>query len=251
MELQKTEIGVLAPEQLKTLEQASIIPSRTPASQVSVFAQVCKEKGISPFSKHIYLLRYGNKYQAIMGIDGFRFIAERTGLHAGTDEVTFDNGMTLDECIGKSKSQPRSASCTVYKIVAGVRVAYTHSVKWSEFAGSGNWKKMPFQMLAKVAEAFALKKAFPGALSGVHVEEEKAAFMESAGVEVEEVMSEEESKAAYDNLIADINEYKDGDVLMQEFNDILPDGLTSYYKEEAQKYARDFYNKLKAASDEK
>lgn len=36
---------------------------------------------------------------------------------------------------------------------------------------------MPFQMIAKVAEAFALKKGFGDELGGLHIEEEMPAFM--------------------------------------------------------------------------
>jgi hypothetical protein len=39
---------------------------------------------------------------------------------------------------------------------------------------------MPFQMIAKVAESFALKQGFSDELSGLHVEEEREAFNDPA-----------------------------------------------------------------------
>ena len=51
-------------DQLKTLEQAGIIPSNTPPAQVAVFAQICKEKGLSPFSKEAHLVGYGGNNSA-------------------------------------------------------------------------------------------------------------------------------------------------------------------------------------------
>lgn len=245
-QITKTETGLLTPDQLKTLESTAIIPKGTPADVVQVFAQVCAEKGISPFSKHIYLLKYGNKYQTIMGIDGFRFIAERTGLHAGTDAATFDNGLTLDQCLGKRIAKPRSCSVTVYKIVGGLRVPFKHEVKFNEFSGSGQWSKMPFQMIAKVAEAHALKKAFPGALSGLHTTAEKAAFMETKETGVPQ-MSDAESKKAFDTICALVDAYKNAESLQAECLELFEayPGMSSYYTEQAQNYIKNHYNTLK------
>jgi hypothetical protein len=71
---------------------------------------------------------------------------------------------------------PITCTITVYRVVAGVRCPFTHTAVFSEFAGTGKWQTMPFQMIAKVAEAFALKKGFGDELSGLHIEEEMAAF---------------------------------------------------------------------------
>ena len=49
--IQKTENFGITKDQLKTLEQAGIIPPNTPESQVEVFAHVCAERELSPFSK--------------------------------------------------------------------------------------------------------------------------------------------------------------------------------------------------------
>jgi len=171
---------LITQEQMQTLEQAGIIPQNTPASQVEVFAKVCAERELSPFSKEIYLVGYNGKYSVITGIDGFRKISGRTGTHAGTDQAKFDlqpNGTYKTMASYKKGELPTSCSITVYKIVQGVRCPFEHTAKFSEFSsGRQKWASMPFQMIAKVAEAFALRKAFGGELSGLHISEEGAAL---------------------------------------------------------------------------
>lgn len=171
---------IITDEQMKTLEQARIIPPSTPESQVEVFANVCKEQGLSPFSKEIYLVGYKGKYSVMTGINGFRKIAGRTGLHAGTDQAKFDlqpNGQYKTPANYSKGQLPATCSITIYKMVGGVRCPFEHTAVFREFSsGQQKWASMPFQMIAKVAEAFALRKAFGGELSGLHVQEEGAAL---------------------------------------------------------------------------
>lgn len=179
-DLQKT--SALTDSDIKTLEQAGIIPSGTPKAQVSVFASTCKERGLSPFSKEIYLVGYAGKYSIIVGINGFRKIASESREHAGTDDVIFDlkpgGAFKTAAELKAANVKPITATCTVYRIVSGVRCPFTHTVVFSEFASARNpkWNEMPFQMIGKVAEAFALRKGFSDRLTGLNIEEEQAAI---------------------------------------------------------------------------
>lgn len=172
----------LTDKDIKTLEQAGIIPAGTPPAQVSVFASICKERNLSPFSKEIYLVGYSGKYSVIVGINGFRKIASESREHAGTDDVIFDlqpgGAFKTAAELKAAKANPTTATCTVYRIVSGVRCPFTHTVVFSEFASARNpkWNEMPFQMIAKVAEAFALRKGFSDRLTGLNIEEEAAAL---------------------------------------------------------------------------
>lgn len=148
------------------------------AQEVAFFAEVCKRANLDPFRKQIHAVKRWNSdlkrmvwsYQT--GIDGFRAIANRTGTYAGSDEPVFD---PQDE----SAPHPRKASVTVWKLVAGQRVPFSASARWSEYvqtkkdgAPNAMWNKMPYGQLAKCAEALALRKAFPEELSGLHTDEE-------------------------------------------------------------------------------
>lgn len=180
--------GELTEQQINTLYQAGVIPKDTPKSQIMVFANVCKEKGLSPFSKEIYLVGYKNRYSVIVGIDGFRKQAALTNLHAGTDDVKFDLQQNGDyktaAQLSQNKELPTSATVTIYKIVGGQRVGFTHTALFKEFSnGMQKWKTMPFQMLAKVAESFALRKGFPAQLAGLSIPEEKVAYENRQGEE--------------------------------------------------------------------
>ncbi len=171
----------LTDNDVKTLIQAGIVPDGTPKSQIAVFARICKEKGLSPFSKEIYLVGYANKYSCITGIDGFRKIAAESGQHAGTENILFDlksDGTYKTAADLKEENKmPISATCTVYRIINGARVPFTHTAVFKEFStGQQKWGSMPFQMIGKVAEAFALRKGFADRLTGIFVEEERGAI---------------------------------------------------------------------------
>ena len=195
MELQST--------QLKQLEEAGIIPQGTPSAQLGIFARICSDKKLSPFAKQIHLTRYntreGMKYSIIVGIDGYRSLSARTGLHAGTEDARFDvmpdgSYKTAAELIAAGK-KPVSATVTVYKLLSqGARAAFSHTAVLSEFQGQQKWQSMPFQMLAKVAEAFALRKAFPDELAGLSITEEEAAYtdtqQEQADVEILQLIAD-------------------------------------------------------------
>lgn len=139
--------------------------------ELKMFLYVCERTRLDPFTKQIHLVprwdsRMGKEIRTpIVGIDGLRSIAERTGEYAGNDDPTFDD-----------ETKPTKATVSVYKIVQGVRSAFTASARWEQyFPGDKQgfmWKKMPHLMLGKCAEALALRKAFPAVMSGLYVVEE-------------------------------------------------------------------------------
>lgn len=152
--------------------------------ELQLFINVAKKTQLDPFSKQIHAVKRWNKFlgreeMAIqIGIDGYRSIADRTGAYAGSSDPEF----TFE---GKSKL-PISAKVTVQKIVQGTVCNFTSTVYWDEFFPGPKlgymWQKMPRHMLSKVAEANALRKAFPGQFAGTYIPEE----MERADAEVQE-----------------------------------------------------------------
>lgn len=180
---QNTAIKVHTPEekyfsedQMKLLSD-HIMKGASPI-ELQYFGEVCKRVGLDPFKKQIHAVKRWDSaakrevwsYQT--GIDGYRSIANSTGVYAGSDEPKF---LPEDE----STPNPRKATVTVWKLVAGQRVPFTASARWEEYVqttkeGHPNsmWRKMPYGQLGKCAEALALRKAFPDRLSGIHTDEE-------------------------------------------------------------------------------
>jgi phage recombination protein Bet len=214
--MEVAKAGGITPAQIETLAQAGIIPSGTPAAQVEVFAESCRQHGLSPFKKEIYLTSYntrkGVQYATIVGIDGLQQKASRTGRFAGVDEEQFNrlsNGTykTAAE-LKMAKELPVTCTVTVYAVVAGIRCPFTATVLFAEYYpsvlnGQDTYTKaatMPFNMIAKCARAKALKMAFSDELSGLHIEEEKAAFEDTTiqaaeanpanGVDIEALQSD-------------------------------------------------------------
>jgi len=182
--LAKTE---LTNSDIRVLAQAGVIPKDTPAAQVNLFAIACQKHGLDPFKKEIYLTGYKKRdsaevtYSVIVGIDGVRNKAQRTQQHAGLDDAKFnlqhDGQFQTAADLKAANKLPISCTVTVYRMVGGQRCPFTHTAVFSEFSsGQQKWATMPFQMIQKCAESFALKKAFGDELSGLHIEEEMAAF---------------------------------------------------------------------------
>lgn len=194
--IQTAPSGLLTPEQITTLAQAAVIPFDTPPAIVEVFATACRQHNLSPFKKEIYLVKYnssqGAQYHNIVGIDGLRIKAARTGQHAGIDDPKYNaqanGGFDTAAMVKASGKLPVSCTVTVYRMISSTRCPFTATVVFDEYypavAAAANGGKqafskaatMPFNMIAKCAEAKALKMAFSDELAGLHIEEEAAAF---------------------------------------------------------------------------
>jgi phage recombination protein Bet len=171
----------LTPEQVALLKRT--IASGASNDELALFLHVVQRTGLDPFARQIHCIirGRGEKRKATFqtSIDGYRLIADRTGLYAGSSDPEYGTGADAD-------APPLWARVTVYKLVGGAPRPFTATARWQEYAqtsvdlGSGEeklgglWGKMPFLMLAKCAEALALRKAFPQELSGLYTHDEMA-----------------------------------------------------------------------------
>ena len=103
-------------------------------------------------------------------IDGFRVIAERSGNYGGQSEPVFtEKDGQLVSC---KVSVFRFHNEVRYEAAVGIAYWDEYAPKNAEGKVTGMWAKMPHTMLSKVAEALALRKAYPQDLSGLYTGEE-------------------------------------------------------------------------------
>jgi phage recombination protein Bet len=160
-------VAVLSPtEILQGLQtvQSVLAPDLT-GDELRLFAMVANRSGLDPFAKQIYAVKRKGRVTFQTGIDGYRSIAARTGMYDGQDEPKYGPSCPCGD--GRPQDHPEFATVRVYR--KGVTRAIAATAYWHEYKpepgeyGKGDvmWTRMPRVMIAKVAEALALRKAFP------------------------------------------------------------------------------------------
>lgn len=197
----------------------------TTYDEFNMFIHVCKTMSLDPLRKQIHCIVYNKKNPQkrstafITGIDGFRAIADRSGCYRPDDapprfeidkEAADPDTNPLGLVSATVKAFKRDQNGEWFPIVA--------SAYWEEFAPlkeiweydeargqkapsgrfslEGNWKKMARVMLAKCAEAQALRKGWPEDLSGIYSQEEMKVVEndKNASDEIEEFKKQERLK---------------------------------------------------------
>lgn len=150
--------------------------------EVSQLLYVAKKTGLDPFSRQIYATKRWDKNLGCdkvniqASIDGFRVVAERSGKYVGqVGPFWHDGTQWLDYWI--SNKPPVAAKVGVlrsdFKEVLWAFARYDAYVqKTKDNRPTMIWSSMPELMVAKCAEALALRKAFPQDLSGIYSSDE-------------------------------------------------------------------------------
>ena len=148
--------------------------------EFELFVSTCRHRRLDPFALQLYAIKRGGRMTLQMGIDGLRLIAARSGEYEGQvgPQWCSDDGIWMDAWF--EDKPPAAARVGVYR--AGFReatwgvAAYKTFVQEFNGKASETWAKMPDVMLAKCAEAQALRKAFPQDIGDIYVEDEAAAI---------------------------------------------------------------------------
>lgn len=194
--------AIWTPREVETLK--ATIAKGLDNLQLKLFVEVCSHLALDPFQKQIYgIVRstkqsdgsYAKALVIQIGIDGYRALAERSGMYAGQSQPYWcgADGQWTD--VWLRNDPPAAAKVEVYRVGEArptVAVCRYASFVQRDKQGnpSGKWGEMPEHMLAVRAESHALRKAFPNVMEQVKREVKGAALVEIEGYQPDHQLSE-------------------------------------------------------------
>jgi phage recombination protein Bet len=152
-------------------------------SELRLFIATANRLGLDPFARQIYLVRRWDQAlgreaaQAQVSIDGFRVVAEKTRQYRGQTAPAWcgQDGVWRDAWL--SDAPPSAARIGVHR--EGFAEPLYRVARYQSYVQltrdqkpTRMWRTMPDVMLAKCAEALALRAAFPNELSGIYTTDE-------------------------------------------------------------------------------
>lgn len=145
-------------------------------AEVIQFISICKANGLNPFIGECWLVKFqGSPASMITARDAFLKRAESSplfeGMQSGIIVIRNNKVEELEGAFFLQGDQLVGGWATVYR--SDRKFPYLAKVRLQEYnKGKSTWAAMPGTMIQKVAEAQALRKAFPMQMSGLYTPEE-------------------------------------------------------------------------------
>lgn len=143
------------------------------------FLYMASRLGLDPLARQIYCITrqerakdgsYRKIFQIQSSIDGLRLVADRTGRYMPSDEIQeVYKGDQLHKTTVYVKKM--DANGNWHRVIGTAYLSEFVQLK-NDNKPTKMWASKTHVMLAKCAEALALRKAFPGELSGIYTDEE-------------------------------------------------------------------------------
>lgn len=227
----------LAPIRFGQDELDLIKESKCPEStqaEFNLFVYDSASRGLNPLKNEIYFVKRNvfnpktgkseGKASHQVGIDGFRIIAQRSGEYQGQTKVEYGEDIEFG-----GQKVPKYAEIGVMR--EGFKEPVWARAYFEEYAQSYNgklgamWARMPRLMIAKCAEALALRKAFPDCLAGLYTNDEMGQADTPTStikeVQVDPAEIEKERKAIKKAKVEEVASEKANDGTIFEFEDLF------------------------------
>lgn len=212
----------LTKEEIELLKKTSGVSG----SDLELYVNVINRTQLNPFARQIYAMQRGGKLSILTSIDGFRLIAERSGKYAGQTEPQWCGPDGVWQTVWVDSKPPFAARIGVYRSDFQAPIYAVANYNFYASENSPIWKKGAYFMLAKCAEALALRKAFPQELSGLYSDDEMAQAEKSEPERPNVPDAEIKEKKKFQKLWQE-SENKE---TLEKVYGVGPDGLRSGYE---------------------